>query len=318
MALISKDIPGGPGQLPIVDIIIPYYKDFEYLKESIASVLSQTLTNFRLIIIDDATGDPQTAEYIGGLKDSRVNYMSNSINLGLAGNFEKSRMAISSKWGVILGQDDLLLPNYLEEMIAAASNFPNAAIIQPIVQVINDKGEVINTIVDTVKNLIRNCTKFLAIGCRPFKSIDAIYVSSALASKAIMVGDFLYFPTLMWENSYLSRHHFRQDLEITLDIELITGLFQLGAGLLLVEKPLAQYRRHSASRSGIPKQKINRLSEEVSLYKELAQTLKSGRSLKLLAHLHLSTRFHALVECIKSIMKLNFAEAGKFFILVLI
>lgn len=318
MAPTSKDLSGGPGQIPIVDIIIPYYKDFEHLKESIASVLSQTLTNFRLIIIDDATGDPQTAEYVGGLKDSRVTYISNPINIGLAGNFEKSRKTISSKWGVILGQDDLLLPNYLEEMTAAACNFPNAAIIQPIVQVINAKGEVINTTVDTVKNLIRNCTRFLAKGWRPFKSNDAIFVSSELASKAIMVGDFLYFPTLMWENSYLSRHHFRQDLEITLDIELIFGLFQMGSGLLLVEKPLAQYRRHSASRSGIPEQKINRLSEEVSLYKELTQTLKGGRSLKLLAYLHLSTRLHALVECIKSITKLNFSEAGKFLILVLI
>jgi glycosyltransferase involved in cell wall biosynthesis len=318
MASISKVDSDDSTQPPIVDIVIPYYKNFEYLKESIASVLHQTLTNFRLIIIDDATGDPQVAEYIKELKDSRVTYISNSKNIGLAGNFEKSRMTISSKWGVILGQDDLLLPSYLEEMTAAAIDFPNAAIIQPIVEVINDKGEVVWTIIDTVKNLIRSCTGFLAAGWRPFKSSEAIFVSSALASKAIMVGDFLYFPTLMWENSYLSKHHFRQDLEITLDIELIVSLFQMGAGLLLVEKPLAQYRRHSASRSGIPEQKINRLSEEVSLYKELAQRLKGGRFLKLLAYLHLSTRLHALVECIKSITKLNFSEAGKFLVLVLI
>jgi GT2 family glycosyltransferase len=301
----------------MVDIVIPYYNGFEYLKISIASVLSQTLTNFRLIIIDDGTGDPQTAKYIEDLKDSRINYISNPVNIGVAGNFEKSRLAISSKWGVILGQDDLLLPNYLEEMTSAATNYPNVGIIQPLVEVINDKGEVIQTTVDTVKSFVRICTRVLAKGWPSSGSREAIFVSPVLASKAVMIGNFLYFPTLMWENAYLSSHQFRQDLEITLDIELIINLFQMGAGLLLVEKPLAQYRRHSASKSGIPEQKIHRLSEEVSLYKELAQTLKGSKSLKFLAHLHPSTRLHALAECLSSISKFKFSDAFKFLILVL-
>ena len=317
MASISKVDSGDSNQLPIVDIVIPYYNGFEYLKNSIASVLGQTLTNFRLIIIDDGTDDPQTAKYIEELKDSRINYISNPVNIGLAGNFERSRLIISSKWGVILGQDDLLLPNYLEEMTCAATNFPNVGIIQPIVEVINDNGEVIQTTVDTVKSFIRVCTRLVARGWRPSRSSEAIFVSPEIASKAIMVGNFLYFPTLMWENTFLSSHQFRQDLEITLDIELIVNLFQMGAGLLLVEKPLAQYRRHSASKSGIPEQKIHRLSEEVSLYKELAQTLKGGKPLKFLAYLHPSTRLHALAECLSSITKLRFSDALKFFILVL-
>ena len=317
MASISKVDSGDSTQLPIVDVVIPYYNSFEYLKNSIASVLDQTLANFRLTIIDDGTGDPQTAKYIGELKDSRINYISNSQNIGLAGNFEKSRLTISSKWGVLLGQDDLLLPNYLEEMTCAAINFPNAGIIQPIVEVINDKDEVIHTTVDTIKSFIRVCTRLLAKGWRPPRSNEAIFVSPALASKAIMVGNFLYFPTLMWDNTYLRNHRFRQDLEITLDIELIVNLFQMGSGLLLVEKPLAQYRRHSASKSGIPEQRIHRLSEEVSLYKELAQTLKGGKPLKFLAYLHPSTRLHALVECLSSITKLRFSDAFKFLILVL-
>jgi hypothetical protein len=202
-------------------------------------------------------------------------------------------------------------------MTSAATNYPNVGIIQPIVEVINDKGEVIRTTVDTVKSCIRACTIILAKGWLPFGSREAIFVSPVLASNAIMVGNFLYFPTLMWENAYLSSHQFRQDLEITLDIELIVNLFQMGAGLLLVEKPLAQYRRHSASKSGIPEQKIYRLSEEVSLYKELAQTLNGRKSLKFLAHLHPSTRLHALVECLSSITKLKFSDAYKFLILVL-
>ena len=303
---------------PIVDIVIPYYNGFEYLQESISSVLSQTFTNFRLIIIDDGTNDARIAIYLDQLRDSRINYISNPMNIGLARNFEKSRLAISSKWGVILGQDDLLLPNYLKEMLSAADNFPTAGIIQPIIEVINDKGEVIRTTIDVVKSFIRSSTIFFAKGWRrSFWSNEAILVSPALASKAIMVGNFLYFPTLMWKNAYLSKHSFRQDLEITLDIELIVNLLQMGTELLLVEKPLAQYRRHVSSKSGIPERKFDRLSEETALYRELARNLNGGKSLKLLAVLHPSTRLHAVVECLKSITKLRFSVAIKFLTLAL-
>jgi glycosyltransferase involved in cell wall biosynthesis len=304
--------------VPIVDIVIPYYNGFEYLQKSISSVLNQTFTNFRLLVIDDGTGDPRTSKYIEGLKDSRIIYISNSINIGLSENFEKSRLAISSKWGVILGHDDLLLPNYLEEMLSVADIFPTAGIIQPVIEVINHNGEVIGTTIDFVKKVIRSSTIFFAK--RQHHSIwsnEAILVSPSLASKAIMVGDFLYFPTLMWKNSFLSKHPFRRDLEITLDIELIVHVLQMGADLLLVEKPLAQYRRHDSSKSGNPERKIYRLREETELYRELGRTLKSDKLTKLLAFLHPSTRLHAIVECLKSVTKLKFVDAIKFFGLAL-
>jgi glycosyltransferase involved in cell wall biosynthesis len=318
MAPISKINSRDSSQLPLVDIIIPYYNGFDYLQESISSVLNQTFTNFRLLVIDNGTGDPRTAKYIEKLKDPRIEYVSNSSNIGIAKNFEKSRLAISSKWGVILGHDDLLLPKYLEEMLSAAEDFPTAGIIQPIVEVINDKGEVIRTTVDIVKGFIRSSTIILAKSWKHnFSSNQAILVSPALALKAIMVGDFLYFPTLMWKNTYLSKHQFRQDLEITLDIELIVGLLQIGAELLLVEKPLARYRRHDASKSGVPERKIHRLSEETALYKEFTRTLNGGKILSLLAFLRVSTRLHAILECLKAIIQLRFFNATKFFTLAL-
>lgn len=307
-----------PSPVPIVEIVIPYYNGFEYLQKSISSVLNQSFENFRLLVIDDGTGDPRTLKYIEGLKDSRIVYIANSMNIGLAGNFEKSRLAITSKWGVILGHDDLLLPNYLEEMLSAADRFPTAGIIQPIVEVINHNGEVIRTTIDFAKSLIRSSTIFLAKKTHDsIWSNEAILVSPSLASKVIMVGDFLYFPTLMWKNSYLSKHPFRQDLEITLDIELIVNLLQMGAELLLVEKPLAQYRRHVSSKSGNPEGRIQRIKEETYLYRELGRTLNGGKFMKLLAFLHPSTRLHAIVECLKSVIKFKFVDASKFLSLAL-
>jgi glycosyltransferase involved in cell wall biosynthesis len=303
-------------QSPLVDVVIPYYNGFDYLKLAIASVLAQSFRNFRLIVIDDCTSDDRAEKYIQELNDSRIIYTYNSVNLGLQGNFEKSRLSISAKWGVILGHDDLLLPEYLKEMLAGAEKFPSSGIIQPLVNVINDKGVVINTLVDTAKKLIRSLTIFLANFRRlnSWRNKDTL-VQSEMAIKAIMVGDFLYFPTLMWKNEFLSKHEFRQDLYVTLDIEIIINLLNSGADLLLVGKPLAKYRRHSASKSGIPEHRFTRLEEESNLYKEFSRRFTDDKHLKMLSWLHLSTRMYALLESAKAASQFKFQLAVKFLIL---
>ena len=298
---------------PVVDVVIPYYNGFEYLKLAISSVLTQSFKEFRLTVIDDGTGDIRVEKYIKELNDSRITYECNPKNLGLQGNFEKSRLTISAEWGVILGHDDLLLPDYLMEMLAKAEKFPSSGIIQPLVDVINYDGKVINTLVDSAKKQIRNLTIFVTRlrHLKSWRNEDTL-VPSELAIKAIMIGDFLYFPTLMWKNEYLRRHKFRQDLYVTLDIEMIISLLQAGADLLLIDKPLAQYRRHSASTSGNPDNKISRLSEETALYAEFSRVFKGNRTLWLLSTLHLSTRFYSLVESIKAISQFKFRLAVKF------
>ncbi len=314
--MIDKAQSHSAKQFPLVDVVIPYYNGFEHLKIAILSVLAQSFKDFRLIVIDDGTNDIRVEKYINELNDPRITYKYNPVNLGLPGNFERSRLSISAKWGVILGHDDLLLPEYLKEMLARAEKFPSSGIIQPNVVVINDRGEVIHTLVDTAKKQIRNFTIFLAKfrKLKSWRNEDTL-VPSKMATKAIMVGDFLYFPTLMWKNAYLSNHEFRQDLNVTLDIEMIISLFQSGADLLLVGKPLAQYRRHNASKSGIPELRINRLSEESTLYGEFSRTFADDKPLRILSSLRLSTRMYALLECLKAASQLNFQLAGRFLIL---
>jgi len=61
-------------QSPLVDVVIPYYNGFDYLKLAIASVLAQSFRNFRLIVIDDGTSDDRAEKYIQELNDSRIIY----------------------------------------------------------------------------------------------------------------------------------------------------------------------------------------------------------------------------------------------------
>ena len=102
----------------IVSIIIPTYKRVEKLKRAIDSVLSQTFTNWELIIIDNHSLD--------GTKELVDNYNNPKIKMLLIknnGNIAKSRnlgiKKSKGKYLALLDSDDLWVPNKLQICINA-------------------------------------------------------------------------------------------------------------------------------------------------------------------------------------------------------
>jgi GT2 family glycosyltransferase len=300
---------------PLIDIILPYFEGHEHLKECVSSVLAQTESNLRLTVIDDGNDDPRTQKFLVELHDPRVVYIKNYKNLGISRNFEKSRKLISAKWGMILGHDDRLHPGYLDEVLKKAEKYSSAGVIQPKVEVIGANGSQITTLVDTIKKILRRIT--IVVARRRISNSSDTLVQPDLALKMLLIGDFLYFPTIVWRNEHLQSHAFRTDLEVTMDIELLAKLFESGSGLLLIKTRLAQYRRHDKSKSGNPKQKLSRLTEEKNLYRELSRTLNGGRTVRALATLHLSTRGYCLLESCRAITRLKFRLSIKYLSLCL-
>ena len=56
---------------PKVSILIPAYNHEKYLKETIDSVLNQTMSDFELLITDDCSTD-NTADVIRSYSDERI------------------------------------------------------------------------------------------------------------------------------------------------------------------------------------------------------------------------------------------------------
>ena len=73
---------------PLVSIAIPTYDRLQYLKEAVASALSQTYERVEVIIGDDGPTNSIRAwcETVA-MRDARVRYRRNARNLGLAGNW---------------------------------------------------------------------------------------------------------------------------------------------------------------------------------------------------------------------------------------
>ncbi|MDR0427349.1 MAG: glycosyltransferase [Dysgonamonadaceae bacterium] len=125
---------------PKVSVIIPIYNAESYLKTCIESVLSQTFTNFELLLINDGSTDnsKQICEEYAS-KDKRIQVISkenggvsNTRNVGL----EKAR----GHWINFIDSDDQVNESYLENLYNETTSDDNVLILQGI-NYYNDKLE---------------------------------------------------------------------------------------------------------------------------------------------------------------------------------
>ena len=93
----------------LVSIIMPSYNTGNYIKETIESVLSQTYSNWELIIVDDCSTD-NTDSVVAGFTDKRVIYLKNKENNGAAKSRNRAIRAAKGKWIAFLDSDDLWEP----------------------------------------------------------------------------------------------------------------------------------------------------------------------------------------------------------------
>ena len=113
---------------PRITVLTAVYNGLPYLPEAIESTLNQTLTNFEYLIIDDASTD-ESVECIMSYKDSRIRLVRNENNLGTCGNINKALSMIDTPYVVRLDQDDVSLPNRIEEQIDFLEKHPDVSIV---------------------------------------------------------------------------------------------------------------------------------------------------------------------------------------------
>lgn len=106
---------------PLVSVIIPVYNGEKFLKDAIDSVLCQTFSDFELLIINDASRD-NSAKIVNSYSDSRIRFLENSFNLGLAGARNRGINEAQGKYIAWLDCDDISLPTRLEKQINVLEN----------------------------------------------------------------------------------------------------------------------------------------------------------------------------------------------------
>mgnify|MGYP005813276597 CR=1 FL=1 len=221
----------------VLDILVPFWGDPELLRRTIESVLAQTSGDWRLTVVDDAYPDESVATYFAGLADERIRYVRNEANVGITENYRRCLALAESELMVFMGCDDIMLPRYVETVLAVHSAFPEADVVQPGVEVIDGAGRTIVPLGDRVKTWLR-----------PRASAPRLLSGESLAASLIR-GNWLYWPSLTFRRAAVERHGFRDGLPIIQDLALLVDIVSAGGRLLYVPEVCFQYRRHGASAS---------------------------------------------------------------------
>jgi len=111
-------------KLPLVSILMPVYKTSHYLREAIDSILSQTFTDFELIVLNDCS--PDDAEVVlDEYQDPRIVRYLSEQNVGLANVLNIGMQMAKGKYVARMDSDDLSTPDRLNVQVDYLERHPD-------------------------------------------------------------------------------------------------------------------------------------------------------------------------------------------------
>jgi glycosyltransferase involved in cell wall biosynthesis len=131
---------------PRVSIGMPVFNGENYLKEAIDSILTQTYSNFELVISDNASTDSTRQiclEYAA--QDKRIRFFRNDRNIGAAKNGNRVFELSSGEYFRWAAHDDMIAPDYLLKCVALLDQDPSIVVCHSKVKIIGEGGQVLRT-----------------------------------------------------------------------------------------------------------------------------------------------------------------------------
>jgi glycosyltransferase involved in cell wall biosynthesis len=120
---------------------MPVYNGEKYLSLAISSILSQTFSDFELIISDNGSSDrtQEICEYFAA-SDARVHYIRQPKNMGAAWNFNHVFELSRGEFFTWHSHDDLLEPTFLEKCLEVLTADAGCILAYPKTIIIDDDG----------------------------------------------------------------------------------------------------------------------------------------------------------------------------------
>jgi glycosyltransferase involved in cell wall biosynthesis len=267
-----------------LDILVPYWGDPALARQTVQSVLDQRDGDWLLTVVDDAYPDRALGEWMATIDDPRVRYVRKDRNEGITANYRTCVSLATQDRVVILGSDDVLLPDYVGVVLAAHAAHPDVEIIQPGVRVIDGRGEVVRPLGDRVKSWIA-----------PHVRRPTVLRGEPLAV-SLLRGDWLYWPSLAFRRDVLERTEFHDDRPLIQDLALVIDVVAAGGALLVEPTVCFSYRRHGASASSTGGGDGARLRGERDYFAAAADQMerRGWRRARRAAAWHSTSRLHAL------------------------
>lgn len=229
-----------------VDILLATYNGEQYLREQLNSILSQSYSNFRLLISDDLSTDSTReilAEYVE--KDKRIIIFNQEKNLGVVKNFEFLLKKVENKYYMFSDQDDIWKENKIEKSIQTLEE-TNSDLVYTDLEVVDENLNVTYESYWKLKGIYNKIKKY-----NNFKSLylNNFVTGCTILSKKEFIKEVLPLPNTSkfvlhdyWIPLILSQKH-----KIT-----------------YIEEPLIKYRQHKNNKVGSKKK-----TDELKSFEEI-------------------------------------------------
>jgi glycosyltransferase involved in cell wall biosynthesis len=270
-----------------VHVFVPTYGPAPYLDQALRSALAARRDGVAITVVDDGSPVPVAEGVVERLRSEGhdLELVRLPENLGVAGAFNRCVELSRGDRTVILGDDDLLEPWYVDEVRGLLRRFGDVAMAMPWVTVIDAEGTEHQPLADRVKSVLARRHRMpVSLGGQPL-------------AVSLLTGDWLYFPAIAWRTADLRAHPFRTDLGTAMDYEVELRLVLDGARLAVSGRPSFRYRRHDASVSSRTAASGERFGEQDEVFAWAAQRCDDlgWRWAAMAARLHATSRAHDAV-----------------------
>lgn len=211
---------------PCVSVLVPVYNAAPFIAATIQAVLNQSMNDFELILLNDASTD-NSEEIINSFNDKRIVYARNEQNLGISATRNKLVSMARGDYIAVLDHDDICLPQRLETQVRFLKENPQIAMIGSWFELFSPADTPV------WKRLVVNMGW---VWCQPlFPDF-----------KDAWRGNVLMHPTAMYRRALFQKHSIRYNPDYTPaeDYDLVCQALEAGLKLANIPQVLLKYNLH--------------------------------------------------------------------------
>jgi len=105
-----------------VTVVIPFYNPGKYIIETIESVLNQTYSHWKIVLVNDGSTDDSVHSVQTYLNDRRISLVQHTVNLNLSKGLNTALRVVDTPYMIHLDGDDYFYPYTLEVLVKEARN----------------------------------------------------------------------------------------------------------------------------------------------------------------------------------------------------
>lgn len=121
-----------------VTVLMTVYNGMPFVRQAVQSVLDQTLTDWRCVIVNDGSSDA-TREFLESINDSRFVIL-HQENAGIAAAMNHGLQHCDTRYVARLDADDVALPTRLAEQVAFLEKHPEVGLVGAQVVPMGERG----------------------------------------------------------------------------------------------------------------------------------------------------------------------------------